>query len=122
VHTGVKSAGWLNKMVHLPSRNLWKSRSPWVVFAWKLGAGRIVNHASFTLLYIISYQQSPVSSVAARLGVRGRDEAAGRHWDAGSEVLGVLLSRERGMLRGEGRKTCWSMWKLNVLLEGITKL
>jgi hypothetical protein len=33
VQTGVKSAGCEKRMVHLLSRNLWKSMSPWVVFA-----------------------------------------------------------------------------------------
>ena len=38
VHTGVKSAGCEKRIAHLPSSHLWKSMSPWVVFAWKFGA------------------------------------------------------------------------------------
>ena len=37
-HTGVKSAGWLNSITHLPSCHLLKLRSPWVVIAVKSGA------------------------------------------------------------------------------------
>jgi hypothetical protein len=38
VQTGVKSAGWEKRIVHELSMKLWKSMSPWVVLAWKLGA------------------------------------------------------------------------------------
>ena len=38
VHTGVKSAGWLNRIAHLSPIHWWKSMSPWVVLAVKLGA------------------------------------------------------------------------------------
>lgn len=38
VLTGVKSAGCENRIAHFPSNHLWKSMSPCVVFAWKLGA------------------------------------------------------------------------------------
>lgn len=38
VQTGVKSAGWEKRIVQLLSMNLWKSISPWVVRALKLGA------------------------------------------------------------------------------------
>ena len=38
VQTGVKSAGWENRMVHLPPSHEWKSISPCVVLAEKFGA------------------------------------------------------------------------------------
>lgn len=38
VHTGVKSAGCENRMAHLSPIHLWKSISPRVVLALKLGA------------------------------------------------------------------------------------
>ena len=38
VHTGVKSAGCENRIAHLSPIHLWKSISPWVVLALKLGA------------------------------------------------------------------------------------
>jgi hypothetical protein len=39
VQTGVKSAGCENRIAQLLSMKLWKSMSPCVVVAWKLGAG-----------------------------------------------------------------------------------
>jgi len=38
VHTGVKSAGWLKRMIQLPANCFGKSISPWVVTALKAGA------------------------------------------------------------------------------------
>jgi hypothetical protein len=48
VHTGVKSAGWENRIPHFSPRKLWKSMSPCVVFALKFGALEI--SASILLL------------------------------------------------------------------------
>jgi hypothetical protein len=38
VQTGVKSAGWEKRIAQLPPSHWWKSMSPCVVLAWKLGA------------------------------------------------------------------------------------
>lgn len=38
MQTGVKSAGWENRIAHLPSSHEWKSMSPCVVLPEKLGA------------------------------------------------------------------------------------
>ena len=38
MQTGVKSAGWEKRIAQDPPSHWWKSMSPWVVLAWKLGA------------------------------------------------------------------------------------
>src|SRR5690242_7390913 len=45
VHTGVKSLGWENRIAHLSPIHLWKSISPSVVLAVKLGASSPMRRA-----------------------------------------------------------------------------
>jgi hypothetical protein len=102
VQTGVKSAGCEKSMVHLLFRNLWKSRSPCVVFAWKLGAIRYsISPLPYQLDFFsnLTYLQSLTSILAAQQEAQCRDGVAGQQ-DAGSSVWGVQRSAEHEKLHG----------------------
>jgi hypothetical protein len=105
VHTGVKSAGWENRMAQLLPMNSWKSISPCVVFALKLGAGVQVCYISAEEPLDAISPIEPRRRRGCSAGVampRRRRRGAATRWKpiCGRKLARVAKPKARGAARG----------------------